>query len=96
MFLFQVLPGLYVGNFRDAKDSEQLKAYKITHIVSIHDFAKKLRDVRACCRLIKSIKVFFQFVLNRLTDLRLTSELLNNWVDILYSKKCEFSVCLID
>lgn len=40
----RVLPGLYVGNFRDAKDSEQLKAYKITHIVSIHDFAKKLRD----------------------------------------------------
>lgn len=40
----RVLPGLYVGNFRDAKDNEQLKAYKITHIVSIHDFAKKLRD----------------------------------------------------
>lgn len=40
----RVLPGLYVGNFRDAKDSEQLEAYKITHIVSIHDFAKKLRD----------------------------------------------------
>lgn len=40
----RVLPGLYVGNFRDAKDSEQLKTYKITHIVSIHDFAKKIRD----------------------------------------------------
>ncbi|XP_061197092.1 dual specificity protein phosphatase 22-like [Saccostrea echinata] len=40
----RVLPGLYVGNFRDAKDTNQLKTNNITHILSIHDNAKKLRD----------------------------------------------------
>lgn len=40
----KILPGLYVGNFRDAKDPEQLKANNITHILSIHDNAKKLLD----------------------------------------------------
>ncbi|XP_033101538.1 dual specificity protein phosphatase 22-B-like [Anneissia japonica] len=38
----QILPGLYVGNLRDAKDAEQLEANKITHILSIHDNAKPL------------------------------------------------------
>ncbi|XP_063589537.1 serine/arginine repetitive matrix protein 2-like isoform X2 [Penaeus indicus] len=38
----KVLPGLYVGNFRDSKDPEQLKAHHITHILSIHDNARKL------------------------------------------------------
>ncbi|KDR17551.1 hypothetical protein L798_08461, partial [Zootermopsis nevadensis] len=28
----QVLPGLYVGNYRDSKDSSQLERFKITHI----------------------------------------------------------------
>ena len=36
-FLFQILPGLYVGNLRDSKDSRQLDIHKITHILSIHD-----------------------------------------------------------
>ncbi|XP_006814318.1 dual specificity protein phosphatase 22-like [Saccoglossus kowalevskii] len=40
----KILPGLYVGNFRDCKDKEQLEANKITHIVSIHDNAKPLID----------------------------------------------------
>ncbi|KFM67381.1 Dual specificity protein phosphatase 22, partial [Stegodyphus mimosarum] len=40
----KVLPGLYVGNFRDAKDQEQLRANNITHIISIHDNAKKVHD----------------------------------------------------
>ncbi|KAJ8303583.1 hypothetical protein KUTeg_019979 [Tegillarca granosa] len=40
----KIIPGLYVGNFRDAKDEQQLKDNKITHIVAIHDNAKKLRD----------------------------------------------------
>ncbi|XP_064107506.1 serine/arginine repetitive matrix protein 2-like isoform X1 [Macrobrachium nipponense] len=39
---FGVLPGLYVGNFRDSKDPEQLKTHNITHILSIHDNARKL------------------------------------------------------
>ncbi|XP_024081543.1 dual specificity protein phosphatase 22 isoform X2 [Cimex lectularius] len=38
----QVLPGLYVGNFRDSKDALQLDRFNITHIVAIHDTARKL------------------------------------------------------
>ncbi|GJQ79011.1 hypothetical protein Trydic_g172 [Trypoxylus dichotomus] len=38
----KVLPGLYVGNYRDSKDNAQLAKYNITHILSIHDTAKKL------------------------------------------------------
>ncbi|MPC91878.1 Dual specificity protein phosphatase 22 [Portunus trituberculatus] len=37
-----VLPGLYVGNIRDSKDSDQLKTHNITHILAIHDNARKL------------------------------------------------------
>lgn len=40
----KIIPGLYIGNFRDAKDQEQLEANKITHILSIHDNAKKLLE----------------------------------------------------
>ncbi|KAG8188940.1 hypothetical protein JTE90_014992 [Oedothorax gibbosus] len=40
----KVLPGLYVGNFRDAKDQDQLRANNITHIISIHDNAKRVHD----------------------------------------------------
>lgn len=40
----KILPGLYVGNFRDAKDEEQLKQNNITHILSIHDNAKELLE----------------------------------------------------
>lgn len=43
--LFQVLPGLYVGNYRDSKDPVQLDKYKITHILSIHDAARRLHAV---------------------------------------------------
>lgn len=35
----KVLPGLYLGNFRDAKDMEQLTKNNITHILAIHDNA---------------------------------------------------------
>nr|CAD7402824.1 unnamed protein product [Timema poppensis] len=38
----QVLPGLYVGNYRDSKDSLQLERFEITHIVAIHDTPRKL------------------------------------------------------
>ncbi|CAH0729896.1 unnamed protein product, partial [Brenthis ino] len=38
----KVLPGLYVGNYRDSKDPVQLDKYKITHILSIHDAARRL------------------------------------------------------
>ncbi|RZC36735.1 dual specificity protein phosphatase 22, partial [Asbolus verrucosus] len=37
-----VLPGLYVGNYRDSKDANQLAKYNITHILAIHDTARKM------------------------------------------------------
>ncbi|XP_068679363.1 dual specificity protein phosphatase 22-like [Montipora capricornis] len=36
----KVLPGLYLGNIRDAKDMDQLTKNHITHILSIHDSAQ--------------------------------------------------------
>lgn len=41
----QVLPGLYVGNYRDSKDVNQLSKHNITHILAIHDTARKLHPV---------------------------------------------------
>ncbi|XP_075159771.1 uncharacterized protein LOC142232929 [Haematobia irritans] len=38
----KVLPGLYVGNYRDSKDTQQLDKFKITHIVAIHDSPRRL------------------------------------------------------
>ncbi|XP_043351614.1 dual specificity protein phosphatase 15 isoform X1 [Dermochelys coriacea] len=38
----KVLPGLYLGNFIDAKDLEQLSRNKITHIISIHESPQPL------------------------------------------------------
>ncbi|KAK2901454.1 hypothetical protein Q8A67_009569 [Cirrhinus molitorella] len=35
----KVLPDLYLGNFKDARDREQLARNNITHILSIHDTA---------------------------------------------------------
>ncbi|XP_063535654.1 dual specificity protein phosphatase 22-like isoform X1 [Cydia strobilella] len=40
----KVLSGLYVGNYRDSKDPVQLERYKITHILSIHDAARRLHS----------------------------------------------------
>ncbi|CAB1326356.1 unnamed protein product [Coregonus sp. 'balchen'] len=37
--LNKVLPDLYLGNFKDARDREQLARNNITHILSIHDSA---------------------------------------------------------
>lgn len=46
----QVLPGLYVGNYRDSKDLNQLEMHKITHIVAIHDNPKHLyKDKHYLC-----------------------------------------------
>ncbi|XP_067642740.1 tyrosine-protein phosphatase vhp-1 isoform X2 [Eurosta solidaginis] len=38
----KVLPGLYVGNYRDSKDQQQLGKYQITHIIAIHDSPRRL------------------------------------------------------
>ncbi|XP_018564559.1 dual specificity protein phosphatase 22-like [Anoplophora glabripennis] len=40
----KVLPGLYVGNYRDSKDSSQLAKYNITHILAIHDTARRVHS----------------------------------------------------
>lgn len=46
LFVFvKVLPGLYVGNYRDSKDAAQLERYEITHILAIHDAARRLHSV---------------------------------------------------
>lgn len=37
----KVLPGLYVGSYRDSKDISQLDRYGITHVVAIHDSPKR-------------------------------------------------------
>ncbi|XP_024940924.1 dual specificity protein phosphatase 15 isoform X2 [Cephus cinctus] len=44
MQIKQVLPGLYVGNYRDSKDAAQLERYEITHILAIHDAARRLHS----------------------------------------------------
>ena len=43
--VFQVIPGVYVGNIRDSKDKKQLEANHITHILSIHTNASKIHQV---------------------------------------------------
>ncbi|XP_077955421.1 dual specificity protein phosphatase 22-B isoform X6 [Gasterosteus aculeatus] len=42
----KVLPDLYLGNFRDARDREQLARHNITHILSIHDSAAPILQKR--------------------------------------------------
>ncbi|KAK3567159.1 hypothetical protein QTP86_011221, partial [Hemibagrus guttatus] len=42
MTLSPVLPDLYLGNFKDARDREQLARNNITHILSIHDTASPI------------------------------------------------------
>ncbi|XP_065561339.1 dual specificity protein phosphatase 22-like isoform X2 [Artemia franciscana] len=40
----KVLHGFYVGSYRDSKDLDQLRQNGITHILAIHDTARKLFD----------------------------------------------------
>ncbi|XP_065172555.1 protein phosphatase Slingshot isoform X2 [Atheta coriaria] len=40
----KVLPGLYIGNYRDSKDAQQLEKHKITHILAVHDTARRLHQ----------------------------------------------------
>uniref|UniRef100_A0A8D0N3H8 JNK pathway associated phosphatase n=1 Tax=Sus scrofa TaxID=9823 RepID=A0A8D0N3H8_PIG len=48
--LWQILPGLYIGNFKDARDAEQLSKNKVTHILSVHDSARPmLEGVKYLC-----------------------------------------------
>ncbi|XP_008332519.1 dual specificity protein phosphatase 22-B [Cynoglossus semilaevis] len=46
----KVLPELYLGNFKDARDREQLARNNITHILSIHDSAAPiLQEMNYLC-----------------------------------------------
>ncbi|XP_023284480.1 dual specificity protein phosphatase 22 [Seriola lalandi dorsalis] len=40
----KVLPDLYLGNFKDARDRELLARHNITHILSIHDTAAPILE----------------------------------------------------
>ena len=43
----EILPGLFIGSAKDSTDLEELRRHGITHIVSIHDAAKKqFREIR--------------------------------------------------
>ncbi|XP_040105346.1 dual specificity protein phosphatase 22 isoform X2 [Oryx dammah] len=47
---WEILPGLYIGNFKDARDAEQLSKNKVTHILSVHDSARPmLEGVKYLC-----------------------------------------------
>ncbi|ERE79955.1 dual specificity protein phosphatase 22-like protein [Cricetulus griseus] len=41
----EILPGLYIGNFKDARDAEQLSRNKVTHILSVHDSARPMMEI---------------------------------------------------
>ncbi|XP_030405393.1 dual specificity protein phosphatase 22-like [Gopherus evgoodei] len=46
----EILPGLFLGNFKDARDAEQLSKNNVTHILSIHDGARPmLEGVKYLC-----------------------------------------------
>lgn len=57
LWILQILSGLYIGNFRDSKDLKQLDVHKITHILSIHDDARKLFKASGIYPLTKYAKV---------------------------------------
>ena len=43
----EILPGLFIGSAKDSTDLEELRRHGITHVVSIHDTAKKeFREIR--------------------------------------------------
>jgi atypical dual specificity phosphatase len=41
----QILPGLYVGDCRDARDVKQLEENKITDILAVFDLARPILAV---------------------------------------------------
>ncbi|XP_053458848.1 dual specificity protein phosphatase 22 isoform X3 [Nycticebus coucang] len=46
----KILPDLYIGSFKDARDAEQLSRNKVTHILSVHDSARPmLEGVKYLC-----------------------------------------------
>ncbi|XP_071813570.1 dual specificity protein phosphatase 22-like isoform X1 [Apostichopus japonicus] len=38
----EILPGIFLGSFRDCKDKDQMEKNKITHVLAIHDNAKPI------------------------------------------------------
>ncbi|XP_022169655.1 dual specificity protein phosphatase 22-like [Myzus persicae] len=46
----KVIPGLFIGSFRDSKDFAQLESNQITHIISVLDAPKKIhQDKKYLC-----------------------------------------------
>lgn len=50
-----------MGNYRDSKDPVQLDKYKITHILSIHDAARRVHSVSKNLPDIKSFRKAVSF-----------------------------------
>ena len=43
--LVEVLPGLYCGNLSDSKDRLQMEERGISHVVAVHDCARRIFKV---------------------------------------------------
>ncbi|WAR12058.1 DUS22-like protein [Mya arenaria] len=83
----KIIGGVYVGNFRDSKDIDQLTKNNITHILSIHDNAKALREDREYLCIVasdtpeQSLVEFFPECIDFIHKARLTTKL--GWRDAL-------------
>ncbi|CAG2110974.1 unnamed protein product, partial [Medioppia subpectinata] len=55
-----ILTGLYIGSVRDSKDVEQLKSNCISHIISIHDNARR-GGQEICTENMKKAEFVFTF-----------------------------------
>lgn len=58
-----MIPGLYIGSFRDSKDFAQLENNQITHIISVLDAPKKIHQVSISCNQIVDKWFIYWFLL---------------------------------
>ncbi|VVC28785.1 Hypothetical protein CINCED_3A011082 [Cinara cedri] len=76
----KVIPGLYIGSFRDSKDVAQLESNQITHIVSVMDVPKKIHQdknylcIEATDSPEQNLIQYFQICNNFIHKARLKSE----------------------
>ncbi|XP_049543583.1 uncharacterized protein DDB_G0271670 isoform X2 [Anopheles darlingi] len=70
----KVMPGLYIGNYRDSKDFQQLDRHGITHIVSIHDSPRRFHPVVRAGRSIANPNLGFQNQLQEFETNKLLEE----------------------
>lgn len=80
----KIIPGLYVGNIRDAKDSIQLSENKITHILSIHDNAKPILP-----------KIKYMCVEARDKPEQDLSEHFSQCIDFIHKARCKGGIVLV-